>query len=311
MSTGLPPAAAALFAAPSVDDGDILVGHQRNVAALAPTGTPIWTTEPVPEGADSQSASSIAIAGGIAVGTFNRALGGVIAWDRTTGRELWRLQDNETIAINGSPVMSGDTVYLVTGVDRVLALDASNGEVRWRTQLDPSGFDWGNASIGTPALADGVLVVPTLYRDLVALDATTGTELWRHAGKPGPLRATHYRGAREAGFASSPVITAGIVWAADTSGELTALDLRTGAPLWKTDLGVPVLAGLAVSGDWLVAASYDGTVRALVPTASERPAPISPKCSDPVAGGGCCDAGGSPSGLMLVIVVVALRRRRA
>src|SRR5439155_18018323 len=105
--------------------------------------------------------------------------------------------------------------------------------------------DWGNATIGTPALAQSILVVPTLYRDLVALDASTGAELWRYAGAPSPLRTTHYRGAHEAGFAASPVITGGVVWAIDTAGELVALELRRGNPVWQTSLGVPALAGLA------------------------------------------------------------------
>src|SRR5439155_1591371 len=113
--------------------------------------------------------------------------------------------------------------------------------------------------------AGGILVVPTLYRELVAIDATNGVELWRAAAAPGALRTTHYRGAGEAAFAASPVITGGIVWAADTSGQLAARDLRTGELLWKTELGVPVLAGLAASGNALVVASYDGSVRVLAP----------------------------------------------
>ena len=37
------------------------------------------------------SFAALAIGDGVAVGTFNRALGGVIGWDRDTGRELWRV----------------------------------------------------------------------------------------------------------------------------------------------------------------------------------------------------------------------------
>src|SRR4029079_16172882 len=110
----------------------------------------------------------------------------------------------------------------------------ATGAIRWQIKLDPAGFDWGNATVGTPALAKGVLVVPTLYRDLVALDATTGFELWRYAGTPSPVRSPHYRGAHETGFEASPVITGDLVWAAVTGGQLTALDLHTGAALWST-----------------------------------------------------------------------------
>jgi outer membrane protein assembly factor BamB len=313
LSTDVAAQAGALFSPPAVDQGDVLVGHQRAIAALAgASGTPLWTDDPVPVGRDSQSAAAIAIADGIVVGTFNRAFGGLLAWHRTTGKRLWGHADADTIGINASPVIANDTIFLVSAAVKVTALDLA-GQVRWRADLDSAGFEWGNASIGTPAYAQNILVVPTLYRDLVALDATTGVELWRHAGAPGPIRTTHYRGPREAGFAANPVIAGDIVWAADTAGVLSALELATGRLLWRAQLDVPVLAGLALSGDWLVVASYDGTVRALVPTAAERP-PIGPlDCSEappPLPSGGCCDAHGSANGLVLMLVAVALRRRR-
>lgn len=305
------PEAGALFGAPVVDGGDVFVGHQREIEAIAAdVGTPLWRDVPVPEGTDSQSAAAIAIGGGIAVGTFNRALGGLIAWDRLTGERLWSYLAGPTVAINASPVISDDTIFIVSGADDVTALDFA-GQPRWSVRLDPAGFDWGNATIGTPAYSDGVLVVPTLYRDLVALDAATGTELWRRAAVPGPLHTTHYHGGGQAGFAASPVITGKLVWSVDTSGQLTAWDLHTGVRAWRTELGVPVLAGLAASGDWLVAASYDGTVRALVATEHER-APVAPAvCTEPFEPAGCCDASGPPvSALVLTLGVVAVLRRR-
>jgi outer membrane protein assembly factor BamB/predicted phosphodiesterase len=312
LSLGIAAQAGAAFAPPATDGGDVLVGHQRSLAALAATtGSPLWTADPVPDGEDSQSAAALAIGDGIAVGTFNRALGGVIAWDRETGKRLWSYTGSETVAINASPVIDNDQIFTVSGADEVTAFDHA-GTPRWTVKLDEAGFDWGNATVGTPALARNILVVPTLYRDVVALDAATGTELWRHAATPGPLRTTHYRSGREAGFAASPVITGDIVWTVDTSGSLTALELMSGRVVWQTPLGVPVLAGLAVSGDWLVAASYDGTVRALTPTTTTRISRplVAPTCTEPTDGGGCCNARGSSTGWLVVLVAFALRRRR-
>lgn len=312
LGAGLSAEAASIFAPPAADAGDVLVGNRRRMAAIsAAEGAMLWTSEPVPGGRDSQALSAVAVGDGLVVGAFHRDLGGVIAWDRMTGVEQWRFVGALATAINAAPVIADGVVHVVNGVDEVVALDVTTGARRWQVKLDPAGFDWGNATVGTPALARGVLVVPTLYRDLVALDPTTGFELWRHAAAPGPLRTTHYRGAGEAGFESSPVITGDIVWAADTAGELTALDLQTGAALWRTRLGTPVLAGLAVSDDWLVAASYDGTVRALVPAASEPAAPAPASC-EAIAPAGCCEAGGAPttSLALLPLIALALRRRR-
>jgi outer membrane protein assembly factor BamB len=302
-----------LFGAPAIDHHAVWTGHQRALAALTGArGDMLWTDDPVPEGTDSQSAAAVSIHDGMAVGTFNRAFGGLIAWDRQSGRRRWSIVEGATVAVNATPVIDKNLIYVVSGAVEVTALDHT-GLPRWRTKLDPEGFDWGHATIGTPALARGTLVVPTLYRDLVALDAATGAELWRFSGEPGPLRTTHYRGARQAGFAASPVITGDIVWAVDTSGKLSALELRSGRTLWQTAIGAPVLAGLAVSGDWLVAASYDGTVRALVSTDEVRVVRTAPTCGlEPADSGGCCNSGRSPAGAFVLSLLVAgaVRRRR-
>jgi outer membrane protein assembly factor BamB len=323
LSTGLPAEAGAVFGTPASDDGDVIIGHQRKLAVLdGQTGMPEWTIDPVPEGRNSQSLAAVAIGDGAVIGTFNRAFGGVGAWDRATGSRLWRVEGDSLVAINASPVIDerGGSVFVVTGMDEVLALALSDGELRWHHGLDAAGFHWGNATIGTPAMAHGVLVVPTLYRDLVALDATDGVELWRAtASAPSALRATHYRGAGEAGFAASPVITGDVVWSVDTAGDLAARELSTGKLLWRTALGVPVLAGLAASGDWLIVASYDGTVRALV-TSSVSQFPVASnsdsRCEEIPEPAGCCDARapsdahqlGSVALLVLIVAFVWTRR---
>jgi len=312
LGAGLVPGAAAIFAPPATEGGDFLVGNQNRLAALsAAEGGMAWSVNPVPQGVDSQALSAIAVGDGAAFGVFNRAFGGVGAWDRMTGQLQWRFEGPLTTAINASPVVAGGLVYVVNGMDEVFALDTASGALRWQVKLDPAGFDWGNATVGTPAVAHNVLVVPTLYRDLVALDTRTGFELWRFAGAPSQVRSTHYRGAREAGFESSPAITGDIVWAADTSGQLAALDLQTGAVLWRTQLGTPVLGGLAVSGDWLVVATYDGAVRGMAVASHDPVAPAPISCA--AASGGCCDAGReTPAGALglALIALASVRRRR-
>lgn len=256
--------ARATFAAPTIDGEIVLAGNQREIAALElASGRRLWSDVPVPQGANTQSAAALAVTGGVVIGTFNRDLGGIIAWELASGKRLWSLE-RETVAVNASPVADRENVYVVDGSDTVMAIDLS-GQIRWRTRLDAAGFDWGNATVGTPALSQGVLVVPTLYRDLVAVDTNTGAILWRLSGKPGALRTTHYRGANMSGFAASPIILGDVVWSVDTSGELTATDLRTGRPKWQLDLKLPVLSGLAPAGAGLIVSSYDGTIHRLVP----------------------------------------------
>ncbi len=312
LGIGVEPRGAAVFAAPVAADGDVLIGNQRRLAAIdAASGGVLWLQDPVRASEDFNSLAALAVAEGVAVGVFNREVGGAFAWERATGRLLWNVTDQLAISVNSSPVIADGLVYFVNGATEVSARELHTGELRWSTQLDPTGFHWAVATVGTPAIARGILVIPTLWNELVAVDAASGLVRWRFAAQPGRLRTTHYRGRGEAGFAASPVITGDIVWAVDTSGRLTALALETGAVAWATDLHAPVLAGLATSGDWLVVAAYDGTVRALRRTTVERPPTPPGPCKQPRSG--CCQAGpadASPLGLALVVALYARRRRR-
>lgn len=305
--------AAATYGSIVSDEGDFIVGNQRRLATIdAATGRPLWVRDPVRGQSEFPSLATIAVDRGVAVGVFDRELGGLFAWDRTSADLLWNVFGWDALSVNASPVIAGGLVYFSNGATEVYAYELATGERRWRAKLDPNGYDWAIATIGTPAIARGVLVVPTLWRDLAGLDASSGRVLWRFSASAGSeLRTTHYRGRDEPGWASSPVITGDIVWAADTAGQLVALDLHTGAVLWRDPLGVPVLAGIATTGDALVVASYDGSVRVLSTVDQVREAPIDGTCEAPAHPGGCCDArGSSQTPIVAALVGVLLYRRR-
>ncbi|MEO7091945.1 MAG: PQQ-binding-like beta-propeller repeat protein, partial [Polyangiales bacterium] len=309
---GLAPKGAATYGSIVADAGDLIIGNQRHLATIdAASGRPLWVRDPVRSASEFPSLASVAVGEGVAVGVFDRELGGVLAWDRLGADLLWQLTGDVANSINASPVIANGLVYLSNGATEVIALDLATGVQRWKAKIDPTGYDWAIATVGTPAIANGVIVVPTLWRELAGLDATSGRILWRFGAAAGSeLRATHYAGSNERGFAASPVITGDLVWAVDTSGQLAALDLHTGAVLWRMDLELPVLAGIATTGNSLVIASYDGTVRALAPTAHERP-PITLAACDAPPTTGCCDARTSPGGgALLAIAGYAWARRR-
>jgi len=268
----VPSEARATFAGPTIDAAIVYAGNQRELVALdLATGAPRWSVVPVPDGANTQSAAPVAIAGDLVVGTFDRELGGILAWDKASGAPRWQLQ-GETIAVNAGPIADASSIYVVDGSDQLSALDL-RGLVRWRVKLDAQGFDWGNATIGTPALADGILIVPTLYRDVIAIDAKTGAVRWRFAGRASSLRTTHYRGAGAAGFAGAPLVQGGLVWVVDTSGVVSALDLATGVRRGGIDLAAPVLAGPTATANGLVVASFDGALHWLVADTARSHAP--------------------------------------
>jgi MYXO-CTERM domain-containing protein len=303
LGTGLDSLTHTLWASPTIADGVVYVGVQRNFAALdLRTGEPVWQLDPVPTGDWHGTFASAAIGGGIVVDTFHRDLGGVVAWDQQSGDELWRVGGDAAVAVEASPVIVDDTVFICNGKDECRAIDLATGEIRWTAVLDAGGFDWGYAIAGTPAYADGCLFVPTQYHDLVALDARTGVELWRHGAKAAPIHMTHYF-SHTNGYLGSPLVTGRIVWIGSPDGTLTALDTTSGAVIWQRELGAPVMSGLAVAGDYLIVASYDGTVRALARPAGTAARNVAEGC-------GCESDRPGSGGVMIALVALALLRRR-
>jgi quinohemoprotein ethanol dehydrogenase len=84
---------------------------------------------------------------------------------------------------------------------------------------------------GTPVVVDGVMYANSAWSVTVALDATTGKEIWRYDPKV-PLEWTR--------FVCCDVVSRGLgVWQgkviiATLDGRLIALDARTGTPIWTT-----------------------------------------------------------------------------
>ena len=202
----------------------------------------------------------------------------------------------------------------------VTAASLSSSAQLWSTPLFEGSSDWDYIVTATPALAGGRLFVPTHYDELFALDAATGIELWRYETPGGPLNFTHYR-AVEPGFAASAVVTGDIVWVPRPDGTLAALAATDGHELWTTQLGAPIVSAPAPAGDYLVVATFDGTVRALVPAPAVTPQAVAecdplpePDGADPgLPPAGCCGAGENPSSAALLAALVGLvivRRRR-
>jgi outer membrane protein assembly factor BamB len=265
----------------------------------------LWERDPAPGNTTLTTRSAAAVVDDLVIGSVARGRNGLFAWDRSTGAERWRLAADDSIGIHASPVASGEVVYVVNAEAMVIALDSFSGEERWRTPLIPGAGNWDYSVLSTPALAEGRLFVPTQYDALVALDATSGQELWRRHAGPGALQDAHSR-TSSSSFPSSPVVTGGVLWVAGGDGLLRGLDPATGAVRWSWDLGVPASGGLTPAGDYLLVATFDGTIRAMYASA----------CAVPLTDeGGCgCQAGGSSGAGSLLLLVAAgatlLRGRR-
>ncbi|MEJ2746744.1 MAG: PQQ-binding-like beta-propeller repeat protein [Anaerolineae bacterium] len=125
---------------------------------------------------------------------------------------LWARNDIVSDRVVASPLQIGDRVYVGTANNFLIALDATNGDEKWR-------FETGHSIWGRPAYKDGVLFVASMDKTIYALEAETGQELW-HTGLGGAL-------------ASSPVTNTNLVYVASFDGRLHALDMTTGSEVWS------------------------------------------------------------------------------
>ena len=134
-----------------------------------------------------------------------------------------------------TPLVLGDTAYLETLSGHVLAVDVTDGSVRW----DADVSDKGLPMIGPNGVAvgDGLVFAVAGSNQIAALDLTTGHKRW----------ATTITATSSLGIDIQPVTYGGLVYASTVpislggvyrggdAGVIQALDTATGRVVWTFD----------------------------------------------------------------------------
>lgn len=151
----------------------------------------------------------------------------------------WSFSRKETDGKDNSfgftaPTVVQDRVY-VGGRNRLWAIDANDGSVRWTYDPQHQGSD---GDVLTVAVSEGTVFAGTDHGRVVAVDAETGTEQWRR--QVGGSDKGHSEG--KADRIWSLTVTGGTVFAGEDGvlGEtprLHALDAKSGADRWDYCLG--------------------------------------------------------------------------
>ena len=154
--------------------GRMFVAAGRELFALdAVTGADVWG--PVTLGPDQAPRSNVSYGDGRVFASFRE--GPLRAFDAASGQELWSVLPTEYGQEDfGVPtVYDQGIVYALTSHGVVRALSAATGKQLWTAFTDGGMYS-------PPTVSGGLVVVATCGHGALALDAGTGTRVWRAAG---------------------------------------------------------------------------------------------------------------------------------
>jgi outer membrane protein assembly factor BamB len=162
------------------------------------------------------------------------------ALDVGTGRERWRLAAGDIMT--ATPALYRESLIYAAFDGKVQAVSAADGKMRWT-------YDAKLAVPGDVIVAGDRVLVGSRSYDLIALEASTGRELWKR----------YYW---FSWIESPPVVLDGVIYTGSSDAtNVYAIDLADGSLRWKT--GVPgwswqrtavderwVIAGTAGAGEY-------------------------------------------------------------
>ena len=164
----------------------------------------------------------------------------VVAFDARTGRVRWRTRIGPS---ESSPLVANGLVYVGDWRDRVYALSAATGKVRWSYRTD-------DKVKGGAALAGRRLYIGSYDGHVYALDARTGKLIWRASAQS--------RLGGSGRFYSTPAVAYGRVYIGSTDGKVYSFGATTGKLRWSHSTGAYVYASPAVHDGRVFIGSYTG-----------------------------------------------------
>ncbi|MEN2494874.1 MAG: Outer membrane protein assembly factor BamB [Hyphomicrobiaceae bacterium hypho_1] len=229
-----------LTSSPIVFDGRVYtLDAKANISSFSTSsGNRLWRVNLTPENENSAEG----FGGGLAADT-NRlyaatGFGLLVAIDPTNGKQLWSKMLGTPI--RSSPTAAQNKVFVTATDGRFFCLNGYDGKIIWSYR----GFSETTqiSSNPSPAVDSDVAIAPYPNGDIVAIQISTGTLLWKENLTPsnGIISPTSMRDA------ARPVVFKNIVFAIGHGGRMIATQQKTGERLWTYNIsGVqpPWIAG--------------------------------------------------------------------
>ena len=166
----------------------------------------------------------------------------VYAYDKSTGKELWRTEWEGAMTVpffaasNGSwiratPACDGETLYVAGMCDVLYALNCTTGDTKWHVDFKKR-FDSPMPAFGfaSSPLVHGDAIFVQAGGGFIKLNKTTGETIWRVANDGGGMFGSAF---------SSPIMTTlqnKKILLVQTRKSLKGIDPLTGDEMWSQDI---------------------------------------------------------------------------
>jgi polyvinyl alcohol dehydrogenase (cytochrome) len=166
--------------------------------------------------------------------------------------------------VSATPAVDENTVYVPDWAGWLYAIDKQTGLLKWKTSIALASGSAGDKARATPVVTEDKVIVGTQGGifvgggpggKVIAFDRVTGAVRWVTTLETHPAAiitqaATVFDGRVYVGVASQEEALAAFVpgYVLSFRGSMAALDLGTGAILWKTYVAPPGYTGNAVWG---------------------------------------------------------------
>ncbi len=197
----------------------------------------------------------------------------VTAYDRKTGKELWKTKWDGALTVpffaarNGSwirstPAYDGQTLFVAGIRDVLVALDGQTGQEKWRLDF-PKEFGTPLPDFGfvCSPLVDDTAVYVQAGGGFAKVDKATGKVLWRCLKDGGGMMGSAFSSPVFARVAGQDQILV------QTRTKLAGVDARTGKELWTKEIpsfrGMNILTPVPFGDDGVFTSTYGGNTRLL------------------------------------------------
>lgn len=204
------------------------------------------------------SGGNARISGGVSYGYEKLFLGTengeVFALSPETGELLWRVEvKGEVLA---KPAVGEGLVVVATGAGTLIALHPDSGEQRWEFENEQPALTLRGVS--EPVIHAGGVIYGSGSGHVGVVIAERGYQAWEEQ-IAAPSGSTDL--SRLADVDAKPIVYANAIIAIGYNGELVALDMRSGNPLWKRDFSS--FRNMTLANDTLYLVDSEGRIVAL------------------------------------------------